>query len=48
MVVTVCHHGVRSISAAHVLEAAGHPNVLSLAGGIDAWAQRIDPTYARY
>jgi rhodanese-related sulfurtransferase len=47
-VVTYCHHGVRSINAAVILERLGHAQVASLAGGIDAWSQLIDPTVQRY
>ncbi len=47
-VVTYCHHGMRSLSAASILERAGVANVLSLAGGIDAWSRLVDPTVPRY
>ena len=48
LVVTYCHHGVRSINAAAMLEHIGHARVASLAGGIDAWSQLIDPSLPRY
>lgn len=48
LVVVYCHHGVRSLSAASILESAGLPNVVSLAGGIDAWSLRVDPKVPRY
>jgi adenylyltransferase/sulfurtransferase len=48
LVVTYCHHGVRSINAAVMLERLGHAGVASLAGGIDAWSQLIDPSLPRY
>jgi rhodanese-related sulfurtransferase len=48
LVVTYCHHGVRSLSAAALLAGAGIPDVVSLAGGIDAWSREIDPTVPRY
>ena len=48
LVVVYCHHGVRSLSAAAFLESLGRQNVASLAGGIDAWSLRIDPTVPRY
>jgi len=48
LVVTVCHHGVRSLSAAAILEQAGLADVASLAGGIDAWARLVDPRVPRY
>jgi rhodanese-related sulfurtransferase len=47
-VVTYCHHGVRSQTAAAWLERAGFRNVVSLAGGIDAWSVHIDPSVRRY
>ena len=40
--VVLCHHGMRSLRAAAWLRANGFDNVVNLAGGIDAWAQRID------
>jgi adenylyltransferase/sulfurtransferase len=48
LVVAYCHHGVRSLSAAAILEHAGHPRVASLAGGIDRWSLEIDPKIPRY
>jgi rhodanese-related sulfurtransferase len=48
LVVVYCHHGVRSLRGAAVLAQAGHANVASLAGGIDAWSLTIDPTVPRY
>lgn len=48
LVVVYCHHGVRSISGAAVLLHAGFLNVASLAGGIEHWANVVDPTMPRY
>jgi len=48
LVVCYCHHGVRSLRAAELLSGAGLEGVVSLAGGIDAWSQRIDPGVPRY
>lgn len=47
-IITYCHHGVRSLKAATWLLRAGYTNVSSLAGGIDAWAQHVDPSLRRY
>lgn len=47
-VVVYCHHGVRSMTGAAILERAGLANVLSLAGGIDAWSCQVDATVPRY
>lgn len=48
LVVAYCHHGIRSLSAAALLEQAGIHPVVSLHGGIDAWSLRIDPQVPRY
>jgi rhodanese-related sulfurtransferase len=47
-VVVYCHHGVRSMMAAHFLARNGVTGVHSLAGGIDAWSLSIDPSVPRY
>ncbi|HEU4394081.1 MAG TPA: rhodanese-like domain-containing protein, partial [Planctomycetota bacterium] len=46
-IVTVCHRGQRSLTAQQLLQGAGF-RARSLAGGIDAWAERVDPEMARY
>jgi rhodanese-related sulfurtransferase len=46
--VLVCHHGMRSLHAANWLRGQGYDLALSLSGGVDAWAARIDPDMARY
>lgn len=48
LVVAYCHHGVRSLSAAAILEQLGFPRVASLQGGIDAWSLHIDESVPRY
>lgn len=47
-VVVYCHHGGRSLQVAGWLTQQGFQNAKSLAGGIDLWAQVIDPALARY
>ena len=46
--VLYCHHGMRSLQAALWLRKNGFPNVKSLSGGIEAWAEEIDPSMERY
>jgi adenylyltransferase/sulfurtransferase len=46
--IVYCHHGIRSWTAAAMLERLGFRDVASLAGGIDAWSLRIDPNVPRY
>jgi rhodanese-related sulfurtransferase len=48
LVVVYCHHGIRSLSGAALLEQADVRPVVSLAGGIDAWARLVDPGVPRY
>lgn len=47
-IILTCHHGGRSMQAAHFLVQQGYRNVTNLMGGIDAWASHIDPEMARY
>jgi sulfur-carrier protein adenylyltransferase/sulfurtransferase len=47
-IVTHCHHGARSMKALNILKGAGFSRVRSLAGGIDAWADRIEVGMPRY
>jgi rhodanese-related sulfurtransferase len=47
-VIVYCHHGIRSRTGAALLEQAGIPNPLSLAGGIDAWSRHVDPSIPLY
>ena len=47
-IVVYCHHGIRSFEAAQFLRLLGYRNARSLAGGIDAWSSRADPSMPRY
>jgi adenylyltransferase/sulfurtransferase len=47
-IVIHCRSGARSQKAALILKNAGFPHVENLAGGILAWADRIDPTMPKY
>lgn len=46
--VVVCHHGMRSLQVAAFLERNGFTRVFNLQGGVEAWAQQVDPAMARY
>lgn len=46
-IVVYCHHGIRSLSGAAILRAAGY-DALNLTGGIDLWSRTVDPTLPRY
>src|SRR5262245_53486915 len=41
-IITICHHGVRSLDAAVYLRQQGFRNARSMRGGIDVWSQIID------
>ncbi|MGA7860605.1 MAG: molybdopterin-synthase adenylyltransferase MoeB [Thermoplasmata archaeon] len=47
-VVLYCHTGRRSAQGTQLLLELGFTHVSSLVGGIEAWAQKVDPTMARY
>jgi molybdopterin/thiamine biosynthesis adenylyltransferase/rhodanese-related sulfurtransferase len=47
-IVVHCRSGARSQKAAVALKNAGFTNVHNLTGGILAWADKIDPTMAKY
>jgi rhodanese-related sulfurtransferase len=47
-IITICHHGVRSLNACMQLKKMGYKNVRSLKGGLEDWAQICDPTMKRY
>ncbi len=47
-IVLLCHMGGRAEVAARFLMRNGFTNVYPVEGGIDAYAERIDPTIARY
>lgn len=47
-IVVHCHHGIRSLQATAYFLELGFQNVRSMAGGIDAWSQEIDPGVPRY
>jgi rhodanese-related sulfurtransferase len=46
--VTLCHHGIRSLDAAAFLQGHGFTNVRSMRGGIAVWSAAIDPNVPQY
>jgi len=44
----MCHHGSRSMQVTAWLASRGWTNVHNVSGGIDAFAQKIDPTIGHY
>jgi len=47
-VVVMCKSGARSAKAVEFLREAGFERVFNLTGGIDAWAEQIDPEMVKY
>ena len=48
LVVVHCHKGKRSMMVTAVLRELGFENVRSMTGGIDRWAQDVDPNVPKY
>ncbi|MFZ5510083.1 MAG: rhodanese-like domain-containing protein [Pseudomonadota bacterium] len=46
--VVICHHGVRSYQVAMFLERQGFGRLYNLGGGVDAWANSVEPTMRKY
>ena len=46
--VVLCHHGVRSAQMCQWLISQGFAQVKNVAGGIDAYSIRVDPTVPQY
>jgi len=44
----LCHHGIRSRSAAEYVIQKGFTQVYNVTGGIEAWSTLVDPSVPRY
>lgn len=47
-IITICHHGMRSMQVASFLLRSGFSKVINLQGGVNSWARQVDPTMATY
>ena len=47
-IVVICHHGARSMQVAMFLERKGFAATHNLTGGVEAWANEVDPAMRRY
>jgi rhodanese-related sulfurtransferase len=47
-IVAICHHGMRSMQVAMFLERQGYSTLYNLLGGVEAWANEVDPKLPRY
>lgn len=48
LIVVFCRNGIRSMEAMEKLRKAGRINIKHLYGGINAWAEQVDPSLAIY
>ena len=48
LILVLCHAGARSLRVTQFLRANGLTLASSVAGGIAAWSEQIDPALARY
>ena len=46
--VVICHHGMRSLQVALFLERNGFSKLYNLQGGVNAWADQVEPSMPRY
>ena len=46
--VVICHHGIRSRAVCLFLEREGFSNVINLEGGVERWANEVEPDMQRY
>ena len=46
--VVICHHGTRSFQVGLFLERNGFSKLYNLMGGVNAWADQVEPTMPRY
>ena len=46
--VVICHHGMRSLQVALFLERNGFSKLYNLQGGVNAWANQVEPAMPRY
>ena len=47
-IVIYCHHGMRSQRAANWLRERGFSKAQSMRGGVESWADLVDPEMPRY
>ena len=46
--VLICHHGIRSYHAGLFLKSQGFKELINLSGGVERWAQEVEPDMPRY
>ena len=46
--IMICHHGIRSRQMGYYMEQAGFKSITNLEGGVERWAEDVEPGMKRY
>lgn len=46
--IMICHHGIRSLQMGYYMEQAGFKSITNLDGGVERWAEDVEPDMKRY
>ena len=46
--IMICHHGIRSRQMGYYMEQVGFNRIINLEGGVERWAEDIEPDMKRY
>lgn len=47
-IIIICHHGIRSRQMGYYMEQMGFKHIINLDGGVERWAEDVEPTMKRY
>jgi len=47
-IIIICHHGIRSRQMGYYMEQMGFEHIINLDGGVERWAEDVEPTMKRY
>ncbi len=47
-IIMICHHGIRSRQMGYYMEQAGFKKITNLDGGVEQWAEDVDPAMKHY
>lgn len=46
--IMICHHGIRSRNMGYYMEQVGFTSITNLEGGVERWAEDVEPDMKRY
>lgn len=46
--IMICHHGIRSRHMGYYMEQVGFTSITNLEGGVERWAEDVEPDMKRY